>query len=289
MTSPLSTAHVRRFGLTLSLWLFGLATTVFLIGMWGRSVSTDQSALEAAFDAVAEADAIAERIEGWVNDGLTLSAGLQQPGAPTVALSLGQSAASEDVVDGIVAAVVDAALEVPGANPAADIRLALERLKPVIAAEMGGAGRVYDEALTDRVLDQVAMIVADTESQLGLSRSATEAARLFSQAAVVSLLALLSAGGVAIFLTEDRLRMLRTLASRIAVSGFTFAIILQVGAWAVDPGGGRAPIAAGGAVLLRSNSAILIRMGGVAVIMAVVLSAALAVRRRRRIAVAVNG
>jgi len=289
MTSPVSPAHVRRFGLSLALWLFGLATTVFLIGMWGRAVSTDESSLERAFLAVAEADTVAERIEGWIGDGLTLSAGLQQPDAPVAALSLGQTPEVGEAVDGIVAAIVDAALDVPGANPAADVRVALDRLKPVIEAELGGAGRVYDEQLADRVLDQVALIVSDTESQLGISRSAVEAARVFGRAALISLIALLALGGAAIHLTDDRLRMLRTLASRIAVSGFTFAVVLQLGAWAVDPTGGRAPIGAGGAVLLRSNSAVLIWLGGMAVVLVAVASIAIGVKRRRRMAIPVPG
>lgn len=282
MTTPLSTTHVRRFGLSLALWLFGLATTIFLIGMWGRAVSTDKSALEAAFQAVAEADAVTERLETWINEGLVLVAGLEQTGPAPAVAGLAQTDEADAAVDGIVAAVVDAALDVPGANPAADVRIALDRLKPLVAAEMGRAGQVYDETLTDRVLDQVAAIVADSESQLGISRSAVEAAQLFSRVAVASLIVLLGAGAVSAYLADDRLRMLRTLASRIAVSGFTFAIVLQLGAWAVDPAGGRAPIAAGGAVLLRSNSAILIWLGVAAVAVVVAISLALAVRVRRR-------
>lgn len=47
--------------------------------------------------------------------------------------------------------------------------------------------------------------------------------------------------------------MLRGLAIRIAVGAASFAMIFRLGGWALDPRGGRSPIAAGGAALLTSN------------------------------------
>jgi len=74
---------------------------------------------------------------------------------------------------------------------------------------------------------------------------------------VIGLGGMLLAGGAALVLNEDRVRQLRSLAIRIGVSAMTFAIIIRIGAWAVDPAGGRSPIAAGGAVVLKSNGHIL--------------------------------
>jgi hypothetical protein len=99
---------------------------------------------------------------------------------------------------------------------------------------------------------------------------------------VIAATAMLLAGATAVALSDDRVRMARSLAVKLAVSGFTFAIVLRLGAWAVDPGGGRAPFAAGGAVLLRSNGGVLLTIAGVGTAAVVALSTVLVLRVRRR-------
>ena len=72
---------------------------------------------------------------------------------------------------------------------------------------------------------------------------------------------------------------MRSLVIRIGVSAVTFAIIFRVGAWAVDPAGGRSPIGAGGAVLLKSNGHILAIVAAAAAVAAGAISVVLLRRR----------
>ena len=87
-------------------------------------------------------------------------------------------------------------------------------------------------------------------------------------------------GGAAIMLNRDRIRQLRALAIRVGVSAITFAIVIRIGGWAVDPAGGRSPIAAGGAVLLKSNGHILASVAVGAAVIAAAMSVILLRRRR---------
>ena len=280
-----SLAH--RTGLSLVLWVFGLATTIFLIGTWGRSVSTDRSALEDAFQAVAEADAAAERIEGWIGDALA-SGAIGEGDAVSAAAAVVGDQEMDAVVEGVVAAVVDAALEVPGSNSQTEVRRALQPLVPLIALQIDPQGGAATEADVAAALDEVAAIVGATETAVSLG-TAADATRALTRVATISAVGMLVAGLGAVALAEDRMRMARSLALRLAASGFTFAIVLRLGAWAVDPGGGRAPVAAGGAVLLRSNGGVLVAVGAVALGVVAGLSGVILLRIRRRTASVATG
>lgn len=275
-------AAARRTGLSVVLWVFGLATTIFLIGMWGRSVSTDESALEDAFRAVAQADGAAQRIEEWIAAALTASAAAADADDTRAAAAISQVTETGGVVDGVVSALVDAALAVPGANPRADVRRALDPLAPVIAARLGPANDAATEALVAEALDRVADIVGATDGRFEIAGTAVDAERVLTRVAVISAAAMLLAAAAAVALSAERVRTARSLATRLAVSGLTFALVLRLGAWAVDPGGGRAPIAAGGAVLLRSNPGVLLVIAALGLALVAALTAVLLLRVKRR-------
>lgn len=62
-----------------------------------------------------------------------------------------------------------------------------------------------------------------------------------------------------------------------------FAILLRFSAWALDPGGGRSPLAAGGAILLSSSGHVLVLAAMIAV--GVAFFATVGARRQRSAAV----
>jgi hypothetical protein len=47
-----------------------------------------------------------------------------------------------------------------------------------------------------------------------------------------------------VYLSEDRLSAVRSLLTRVALGGLSFAIFLKLGSWVLDPSGGRAPVQA---------------------------------------------
>lgn len=275
-------AAARRTSLSVVLWAFGLATTLFLIGMWGRSVSADHSALEEAFHAVAQADAASDRIHEWIAEALAAGAAASDTDSARIAAVVAQAGETEAAVDGVVSALVDAALDVPGSNPRLDVRRALDPLSPVIAAQLAPGNDATVEAEVAAALDRVAEIVGASDGRMEIASAAADARGVLSRVAVFSATSMLLAGAAAVALADDRMRMARSLALKLAVSGFTFSVVLRLGAWAVDPRGGRAPIAAGSAVLLRSNGGVLLAIAGFGLAAVAALSAALVLRVRRR-------
>lgn len=51
-----------------------------------------------------------------------------------------------------------------------------------------------------------------------------------------------ASGVAAVWLSDDRQKMVKDLVIRIAISAFGFAVMFRLGAWILDPGGGRSPV-----------------------------------------------
>lgn len=261
------------------MWVFGLATTVLLIGMWGRSVSSDEAAIAGGARAAVEAEAIADRVEDWVADGLAATAGAERAEVADALVGIGDTPQAHQAVGTIVEQAVAVAFAEPGSSAAIDVRTAMAPLGPVIGERLRDSGVPAPQEEVDAAIARMPDLVLSSGVDSAIAGAANRAHGLLTRVVVVAGLVLLLSGGVAVALSEDRLRMLRKLAVRIAVSALTFAVILRLGAWALDPEGGRSPIAAGGAVLLRSNGLLLPLLAAANLGAAFAITAA--VRRRR--------
>ena len=74
LSSPTLDNAGRRFkalALPVALWLFGIATSIVLIGLWGRSVAGDQATLEASTRAVLESEIVNDRVTDWLGDAIS--------------------------------------------------------------------------------------------------------------------------------------------------------------------------------------------------------------------------
>ena len=103
---------------------------------------------------------------------------------------------------------------------------------------------------------------------------------MLSKVVVIGLAGMLLSGAAAVALADERIRQLRALVIRVGISAISFAVIIRIGGWAVDPEGGRSPIAAGGAVLLRSNGHVLAAVALGTAVVAAGMSIFLLRRRR---------
>lgn len=54
-------------------------------------------------------------------------------------------------------------------------------------------------------------------------------------------------------MSEDRRAVLRSLLHRLAIGALGYAVIFQLGAWILDPGGGRAPVRSAAARLIGAK------------------------------------
>jgi hypothetical protein len=269
-----------RVTLAVALWVFAISTTVLLIGIWGRSVTGDEATLQASAEAVLETEVVTDRVGDWLAEGLDAVDGGDAAGVAAAVDAVDELPAAQDAIDTIVSQVVTAALAPPGSSPSIDVAAALGPVIPELMRELEANGVAastteVEEAL--EVVDTITLPVEPTRTSGGVAREARAA---LTKVIALAALGMFLGGGVAIAVSDDRWGRMRSLASRVAVSSFTFAILLQIGRWATDPEGGRSPLAAGSGVVLGSNWQVLVVVAAVG--MALAGAAAAVVRRSRQ-------
>lgn len=270
--------RARTAGLAVVLWAFGLATTTLLVGLWGRAVTTDQPTLEASSRAALSAEVVTDRIHNWLAEAVGTSAGAFDPGISHAVDLIAESPEAERAIDRVIEEIVQAALAEPGTRAAIDIGHALEPLMPIVVAELAANGLDVPLEEINRAIDGAANAVLETEAST-ISGAAYRARSVLTTVFGAGLAALVIFGSLAVALAEEHLAMIRSLAIRVAVSAFTFTILLRLGSWATDPIRGRSPLASGGSVVLNSNHLVLFMVAAAA--LCVALSSGVVIQRRR--------
>lgn len=232
----------RKLARGVGAWMFGFATTIFLLSMWGRAVVVDVGALEEAAAPLAESSAVANLFTDWLDQEMADS-GV----APATAQIVVDDVMTRSTVVGAMgrfAGELVTAAAAPGPEPArVDMSGLLQPAIPEIEAALSAAGVTITEERVAEVVAQLDPLVvrrADTEPFIG-AESPT-AARL-GTAAILSLLVMGATGWATVVTSEDRAAEARSLLSRVALGALSFSILLKFGSWVLDPSGGRAPIA----------------------------------------------
>jgi|GEM_PF-835948 len=243
----------RRGALSIAMWVFGLSTTLLLVGLWGRAVTVDQSTVAASAQAVVDADVAQDRIYEWLEGAI---AGTEEIGSEQAALLIDtwkERPEFDEAIDNIIGSFVGALFAAPGSEPAVDIREAVAPAVPVILEELANQNLPVDESTVVAALDDASAIQLDTGGAGNVAAVVQEARTMLSRVVVLSLVMMVISGIAALILAEENYAMLRTLAIRVALSAVSFAVLFRLGSWALDPDGGRSPIAAGGSIVLGSN------------------------------------
>lgn len=262
------------------LWAFGLATTTLLVGLWGRAVATDETAMAEAFRSVIGTEVVAERLVDWMADALAVAGQSSGPDAERAARELMSDPDVTIAVEVVVGQVVAAAVAPSHTTATIDVRSVTEPLALVLVDRAEAVGLPLAPAAVDAIVEDLSMVVVEGDGQPIGARSTARARTALTIVAVVASAALIALGSMAVALSEERARMVRTLAVRLGVSAMTFAVFLRISAWALDPARGRAPFLGVGSAVLGSNHRVVwaIAVGsGVTAALATV-----AVARRRR-------
>ncbi len=282
MHNIISGLSARAIGRALVLWLFGICTTLLLVGMWGRSVTSDEVTLEQGARAVLESELVNRRMTDWLTEAVTQLSAVSPDQTQILVDELVSSPELDQAISEVVDATVVAALAPPDRPSTLDLQPAVDRLEPAIDRALAGVGLPLDASVVTGAFDDLVFSSKDMALAAG---SVAGARSLLTTVVLVGLIGMVVTGAIAVWTSEDRLGQLRSLSWRVALSSFTFAIMLRLGSWAVDPEGGRSPIAAGSSIVLGSN-------GHVPAIMAVAFAtvgtaiSTILVRRRLRLPVA---
>jgi hypothetical protein len=223
-------------------WLFGLASSVLLVALWGRAVVIDTDQLAESLAPMAASDLVVGRFSSWLVDELTQE-GLDPITAEGAAQNVLDDPSVSQALEGLLGQMVDAAASPDPGGSTVDARSAISPAVPDIAIRLQELGVPVSEqqlaaAVTD--LDPIVVLEPSTIPYVG---PASEAASKLGIAVVLSLTVMVITTWVYVAASDDRRKAFRSLLTRFALGALSFAIFLRIGGWVLDPGGGRAPVA----------------------------------------------
>lgn len=242
----------RRVARGVSAWVFGLATTIFLIAVWGRAVVIDVDALQEAAAPLAGSVAVVEIFTDWLDTEL-VEAGVDPMTSELVIEDVLEGSAVGAAIERFAGELVLAAAA-PGSDGASvDVAGLLEPAVPEVGEALASAGVPVTQArIAELVADLDPLVVRAPETDPYLGPASPAAARL-GVAAVLSIVVMAISGWTALAVSENRLAVARGLLHRVALGAFSFAIILKAGSWVLDPRGGRAPLAESTSIVAGSK------------------------------------
>jgi hypothetical protein len=267
------TRHMRRGALSSVLWAFGLATTLLLVGLWGRAVTADQETLARSTGEVLSADVVTQRVYDWIGDGIAAAAGIPVDDVQPAVEAVRSSPEANRAISALVEDTVAVFMAPPGSEASVDIVGALGPLVPRIAAELAERGVGVSENSVTAALANLDAVEIDTGEVGNVMVVADEARGVITVGVMLAFVVLVAAGSLAVALSDDRMAMVRSLGTRLSFSALSFAALFRFGGWILDPDGGRSPIMRGGATVIGSNLHVFLFVAAVGAAMAGVAGA----------------
>jgi hypothetical protein len=260
----------RHFALGVAAWVFGLAATVLLGGIWGRAVVADTNELADTLSPLAASELVAGRISAWLESELT-SVGATEAEAGAVAGQILAHPSVGPVVEELVAEGVAAAASDDPGNTSVDVAAILSPATGQITAGLNEAGVPVTEQQVGDVLSGLDPIEIRDPADEPLVGAQSPLATSLGTAAVLGGLLMLLSGSAYVVMSRDRRIAFRSLVTRFALGALSFAVILRIGSWLADPEGGRAPLRESFAHLADSKWMVPLTIGLAAAGAAVVL------------------
>jgi hypothetical protein len=274
----------RRFALPWVLWVFGLSTSLLLVGLWGRAVVVDDATVARSTEAALSAELVTDRIHDWISEGLAASTGITETEADDVLGRVWDQPGATAAVDRLTAGLVTALITPPGEDVTIDVGAALEPLVPDVVTAMEAQGVDVPAGEVEQAVEALDPVKLDAGEAVSVGVVTDQARSVLTLGVLIAAAMLVLSAVGAVALSEDRWPMVRSLLTRIAFSALSFAVLFRVGGWVLDPDGGRSPLRRSGAILVSSNLGVFLGIGiGASVLAFTIWFVRRPIRRRRSI------
>ena len=259
-------------------WVFGMAVSVLLLSLWGRAVVVDTETLAESLSPLATSSRVTGYLTNWI-EGEMAARGADAVEVDDDVGRLYISPAVARTLDQLIVELVAAAASTDPNGSRVDVAGVVAPSVPALATGMASLGYpVTESEVSDIVASMEPLVVREPGTPALVGPNSLTATRL-GTAALLALSALLMLGYGFVSLSEDRWSAVRSLLTRVALGGLSFAIFLKLGSWVLDPSGGRAPVQASISAVAGSKWAVTLVMAMVAAAVAAVVYL---VRRRLR-------
>lgn len=250
-------------------WVFAVSTTVVLVSVWGRAVVIDTALLTDASSRLAAAELLVSRAESVMEVAVQSATGADEAVTQSIAKSVIENPLVEEVLVSLVARIVEAGATPAGGLTIVDIGAEMLPLSAPVEAALAGAGFQVERSDIDAAFASIQPLVVRAPDSPPAVGPGSGAARSLHLATFFGLGVMAVSGGALIYGSTERRAMARTLLNRVAVSAFTFTIMLQLGSWVLDPARGRAPVASATETLLSGKLWVPALIAGLAAVVSV--------------------
>jgi hypothetical protein len=239
-----------RFTSSLSAWAFGLATTVLLLSLWGRAVVVDTAGLSENLRPLSESDEVTSRFSDWMTNQL-IDSGVPEPQAGEAT----QLALSTPEVKLALATLVGEVVDAASAQDEAAVDMAsiLSPAVPAVSSSLASQGVPTTEAQVGSIVAGLDPLVIREQGEEPFVGPVSPVASRLGAASLLAIVGQVIFGAIYVIAAGSRVSAMKTLLTRFAVGGLTFALLLKAGSWALDPGGGRAPVSESLSLLAESK------------------------------------
>lgn len=224
-------------------WVFGLATSVLFVSLWGRAVVIDTAELSDSLRPLSQSDQVVGAFSEWMTNEL-VETGVSGPVADDATETALATTQVSDALENLVGEVVEAAASDGPDGATVDVALTLRPTVPAVTAALAQTGVPVSEPQVELLVSRLDPIVVRQPGEPPVVGNTSPLARRLGTAALLAVIAQMIFGSVYVLAAPDRLKRMRTLLTRFAVTGISFAVLLKLGSWVLDPQGGRAPISA---------------------------------------------
>jgi hypothetical protein len=222
-------------------WAFGISLSILFISLWGRAVVVDTDALGESLAPLSGSQTVSDFVAGWMADEMVDSGVDPEMVEPTVDRFMGSSGLG-DTLDRLVVEVVQAAASTDPGGSSIDMRAMVAPAVPEMVAGLSDLGfPVSEDSVTETVTGFDPLVIREPGSSAIVGSGSRAASRLGTASALAAV-AMVGLGGGVVAMSGDRVTGLRGLLNRVAIGGLSFALLLRLGSWIADPGGGRAPV-----------------------------------------------
>ena len=234
-------ANFLRFLRSSSAWMFGLATTVLLISFWGRAVVVDTDSLSDNLRPLGQSEEVSGRFADWMTSQM-VEAGLPESEAASAAELAVVTPEVESVMGDLVAGVVEAAARPGYEESSVDVAPIVRPAIPAVTSAVAAAGVPVSDDQVEVLLEGLDPLVIREAGEAPLVGTTSPIAGRLGLASTLALVGQIVFAAIYILSSESRPEALRTLLNRFALGALSFAVVLKLGSWLLDPSGGRAPI-----------------------------------------------
>ncbi len=224
-------------------WIFGLATSVLFVSLWGRAVVIDTAELSDSLLPLSQSEQVVGAFSEWMTNEL-VETGVAGPAAKEATDTAVATTQVSAALENLVGEVVEAAASDQPEGAAVDVARTLRPTVPAVSAALMETGVPVSEPQVELLVSRLDPLVVRQPGEPPVVGRTSPLARRLGTAAILAVIAQLIFGSSYVLAAPDRLKRLRTLLTRFAVTGLSFAVLLKLGSWVLDPQGGRAPISA---------------------------------------------